>query len=89
MSDPADQILNQAPWQLDAACRSVVPDLFFSDEKGDRTAALAVCGRCPVTEECLAYALAIDADGVWGGKTQRQRRRGRRHHRKPAKEVTA
>jgi WhiB family transcriptional regulator, redox-sensing transcriptional regulator len=37
--------------------------------------ARAVCDRCTVTEECLAFALADPyAMGVWGGTTGRQRR---------------
>lgn len=40
--------------------------------------AKAVCARCPVTAECLAYALVHDERyGVWGGKTSRERGRKR------------
>jgi WhiB family redox-sensing transcriptional regulator len=38
--------------------------------------ALAVCDRCPVQVECLAYAVATrQQHGVWGGKTQQELRR--------------
>jgi WhiB family redox-sensing transcriptional regulator len=35
-----------------------------------------VCEGCPVQEECLEYALEHRIDhGVWGGASERQRRR--------------
>jgi WhiB family transcriptional regulator, redox-sensing transcriptional regulator len=38
--------------------------------------ALAVCDRCPVQVECLAYAVTTRQQyGVWGGKTQQELRR--------------
>ncbi|WP_308192157.1 WhiB family transcriptional regulator [Mycobacterium sp. MYCO198283] len=40
--------------------------------------AKSVCRRCPVREECLAFADAIgDYNGIWGGKTARERGRPR------------
>ena len=37
--------------------------------------ALAVCARCPVQVECLAYAVSTrQQHGVWGGKTQQELR---------------
>lgn len=47
--------------------------------------AAALCYGCPVTVECLEYALDNNETGVWGGTTTNQRhnftRRGRRHSR--------
>jgi WhiB family redox-sensing transcriptional regulator len=37
--------------------------------------ALAVCHRCDVREPCLAYAIEHRAAGVWGGTSDRQRKR--------------
>jgi WhiB family redox-sensing transcriptional regulator len=35
-----------------------------------------ICATCPVKEPCLEYALEYRIDhGVWGGTTERQRRR--------------
>jgi WhiB family redox-sensing transcriptional regulator len=66
-------------WQDDAACTDLDPDWFFP-ERGESTAvAKEVCMGCPVREECLAYALANGiTSGIWGGTTERQRRRLRR-----------
>jgi WhiB family redox-sensing transcriptional regulator len=39
-------------------------------------AARRVCADCPVKTECLEYALANRIDhGVWGGTSERERRR--------------
>jgi WhiB family transcriptional regulator, redox-sensing transcriptional regulator len=38
-----------------------------------------VCRGCPVRTECLVYAMETPVDhGVWGGLTERERRRLRR-----------
>lgn len=31
------------------------------------------CSGCPVREDCLAYALRHDEQGIWAGTTERQR----------------
>jgi WhiB family redox-sensing transcriptional regulator len=39
-------------------------------------AAQKICAECPVAEACLEYALANHIDhGVWGGASERERRR--------------
>jgi WhiB family redox-sensing transcriptional regulator len=38
-----------------------------------------LCGRCPVREECLAFALADESlTGVWDGTNERERRAWRK-----------
>jgi WhiB family redox-sensing transcriptional regulator len=72
-------------WRKAAACRGLDPDIFYpaSDEEAEE--AKAVCGVCPVRQACLEYALANrERDGVWGGATERERRRMLRHRRKSA-----
>lgn len=62
-------------WTERARCRGVDPDQFFLRGAAQSRGALKLCGRCPVKEECLSYALEHDVDfGVWGGLTERQRR---------------
>jgi hypothetical protein len=66
-------------WMADAACRGIDPDLFFPEKGESAFRAKAVCGRCRVRQACLAYALANNERfGVWGGLSERQRRRLRR-----------
>ncbi|MFG2617291.1 WhiB family transcriptional regulator [Streptomyces sp. NPDC048507] len=70
-------------WQEGAACRELGSRLFFhpAGERGpDRArrdaAAKEVCALCPVQRDCLRHALkAEEAFGVWGGLTERERRR--------------
>ena len=69
-------------WRTRAACRGADPELWFPD-RGDHatiTAALAVCAECPVRPECLDESLRLPASttGIWGGETDRGRRRIRR-----------
>ncbi|GAA2515562.1 hypothetical protein GCM10010201_09950 [Pilimelia columellifera subsp. columellifera] len=62
-------------WRPLGACRQTDPDLFFPAPNEPATAALAVCGACPVQGACLAWALDVgDTHGVWGGTTPRDRR---------------
>lgn len=69
------------PWMRDAACRGMDPELFFP-EKGaswDVQEARGVCAGCPVRTECLTYAMDhTERHGVWGGTSERERRRLRR-----------
>lgn len=72
-------------WRQRAACRGIDPEVFYpvSDEEADP--AKEVCGDCPVRQPCLEYALARrERDGVWGGATERERRRVLRQRRKSA-----
>jgi len=66
-------------WQGKGNCLGVDPDLFFP-ERGTSTAApKAVCAGCVVRDECLEYALVNgEKFGVWGGLSERERRRIRR-----------
>ena len=68
-------------WRAAGACLSADPELFFPIPQGaiaDRQIrnALRVCAGCAVRQQCLAYAMA-DAEiaGVWGGTTERERRK--------------
>jgi WhiB family redox-sensing transcriptional regulator len=69
-------------WQNRAACRDADPDLFAYDPSADpRTkaeAAKAICAGCPVTDDCLSFALATfsrrdDRTGIYGGLTPSER----------------
>lgn len=66
-------------WMLRGRCRGINPDLFYP-EKGDISdEAKAVCAKCLVRPECLEYALRYNQRrGIWGGMSERERRRLRR-----------
>jgi WhiB family redox-sensing transcriptional regulator len=77
-------------WRDRAACLGQDTALFFPDEEGDASAALAICAVCPVRSECLEWALASrQDDGVWGGLTGRDRVRLRRQRQAAARRTRA
>lgn len=66
-------------WQQDALCAQTDPEAFFPEKGGSTREAKSVCASCEVREECLEYALANDERfGIWGGLSERERRRLRR-----------
>jgi WhiB family transcriptional regulator, redox-sensing transcriptional regulator len=72
-------------WRQRAACRGVDPDIFYPVSEEDAEEAKAICEACSVREACLEYALAHrERDGVWGGATERERRRMLRQRRRSA-----
>jgi len=61
---------------LRAKCREAAPGEFFPSDGVGVDQARRVCAQCPVQTECLEYALAYRIDhGVWGGCSERERRR--------------
>lgn len=66
-------------WMNDALCAQVGLDEFFPEKGTNPHQALSVCRRCDVRGACLDYALSIGpVTGIWGGTTERERRRLRR-----------
>ncbi|NNC75795.1 MAG: WhiB family transcriptional regulator [Acidimicrobiia bacterium] len=69
-------ITEERPWLVFGACRQVESDLFFPASKAQELEALRICATCPVRDECFAHAIeSREAYGVWGGTTEKQRRR--------------
>lgn len=69
-------ITQERPWVVFGACRDADPDLFFPSTREEEATALALCASCPVRAECLDYAIeAGERFGVWGGLTEKQRRK--------------
>ena len=63
-------------WMAHGLCRQVTPATFFPNDGVGVDAARRICEACPVKEPCLEYALAERIDhGVWGGASERERRR--------------
>jgi WhiB family redox-sensing transcriptional regulator len=72
-------------WRQRAACRGVDPDIFYPVSEEEAEEAKAICAGCTVSETCLEYALSNrERDGVWGGATERERRRMIRQRRRSA-----
>ena len=69
-------------WQTDALCAQTEPEAFFPEKGGSTRDAKRVCEACPVSGKCLDYAMANDEKfGIWGGLSERERRRLRRRGR--------
>ena len=67
-------------WVSSARCRSTDPDELFVRGAAQRKAAV-ICRHCPVIAECAAEALDNRMEfGVWGGMTERERRRLLKRH---------
>jgi WhiB family redox-sensing transcriptional regulator len=63
-------------WMRDAKCRGIDPAEFFPSDGLGVDRARRVCDDCPVKAECLEYALEYRIEhGVWGGASERERRR--------------
>jgi WhiB family redox-sensing transcriptional regulator len=66
-------------WQDEALCAETDPESFFPEKGGSTREAKRVCRSCEVRPECLDYALEHDERfGIWGGMSERERRRLRR-----------
>ena len=77
-SAPDFDLVRRPSWQRYAACRGQDIEEFFPAEGSGATRTAAICARCPVAEECLAYALDNPGlKGVWAGTSERRRRRMR------------
>lgn len=70
-------------WQERALCAETDPEAFFPEKGGSTRKAKKVCGNCEVRAECLEYALTHNEKyGIWGGVSERERRKIKRQSRK-------
>ncbi len=66
-------------WHDHANCLGVDPDLFFPERGASTREAKEVCRGCEVRHDCLEFALQNgEKFGIWGGLSERERRRIRR-----------
>jgi WhiB family redox-sensing transcriptional regulator len=71
--------VEEPDWQERALCAQTDPEAFFPEKGGSTREAKRICSGCEVRAECLEYALAHDERfGIWGGLSERERRRLRR-----------
>jgi len=77
-------------WQARANCMGVDPELFFPERGSSTREAKEVCHGCVVASECLDFAIAnSEKFGIWGGMSERERRRVRRARVLEPQEVAA
>lgn len=66
-------------WQDRGACRGADADLFFPERGASTRRAKQICSECAVRVECLEYAICTgEKFGIWGGMSERERRRIRK-----------
>jgi WhiB family redox-sensing transcriptional regulator len=66
-------------WQDLANCRGADPDLFFPERGASTRTAKGICRECSVRTECLEFAIvSSEKFGIWGGLSERERRKIRR-----------
>jgi WhiB family redox-sensing transcriptional regulator len=72
-------------WRRHSACRGLDPEIFYPATDEEAWAAKQVCEGCTVQETCLEFALqGREKEGVWGGATEKERRRIIRQRRRSA-----
>ena len=78
----ADSLLDgyRILWQKRAKCNGADPAIFFPGPGIGIEKARKICFGCVVRAQCLEYALQADSEtsGVWGGTSERERRKIRR-----------
>lgn len=63
-------------WMAEGRCRREAAATFFPSDGVGVEVARRICATCPVKEPCLQYALRNHiVHGVWGGTSERERRR--------------
>ena len=71
--------VGELSWQDYANCRGADADLFSPERGASTRKAKAICGACEVRGQCLDYAVDMgEKFGIWGGLSERERRRVRR-----------
>jgi WhiB family redox-sensing transcriptional regulator len=95
MHKPASTMASGDDWRSLGACQNADPELFFpivATGPGllQVASAKAVCARCEVQAECLRFAMeSVQDHGVWGGKTEEERRALRRARIRQARHALA
>src|SRR5579862_8213708 len=69
-------------WMAEGKCRELPPETFFPSDGVGVEVARRICADCPAKAPCLEYALYNRIEhGVWGGASERERRRIARQRR--------
>jgi WhiB family redox-sensing transcriptional regulator len=74
-------------WRATGLCKGSDPLVFYPPSEDDSQAdeAKTICSMCAVRQPCLEFALTTrEKHGVWGGLTERERRRVLRQRRRSA-----
>ena len=76
---------HELEWRMLGACRGLDAGVFYPDTDDEAEVAKQICHGCSVQQACLEFALQRrEKVGVWGGATERERRRILRQRRRSA-----
>ena len=76
-------ITDEYAWMAQAKCKGLTNLFYFDDPHETQEKAKAICATCSVCEVCLEFALVTNEYyGVWGGTSEKQRRRLRAQRRR-------
>ena len=82
---PIRAVSRSTEWMADGECRNHAPETFFPSDGVGVDRARKICATCTVKDHCLEYALAEEIEhGVWGGASERERRRIKKRRRTEA-----
>jgi WhiB family redox-sensing transcriptional regulator len=82
---PVRLVSRSTEWMADGECRNHAPETFFPSDGVGVDRARKICATCKVQNHCLEYALAEEIEhGVWGGASERERRRIKKRRRAEA-----
>jgi len=75
---------DQEKWKNQAKCKETIDvNFFFPNNYREGVRAREFCKDCQVKQECLDYSIAMGLDhGIWGGASERERRKIRRENKK-------
>jgi WhiB family transcriptional regulator, redox-sensing transcriptional regulator len=63
-------------WCKESICKGESDKTFFTGVGQNPTRAREkLCNSCPVAQDCLDYAIIYEERGVWGGTTEKERKR--------------
>lgn len=70
-------------WADRALCADADRDTFFPEKGASSAPAKRICMACPVRAECAEWGVShVEAYGIWGGLSERERRKVRRERRR-------
>ena len=71
--------IDDLSWQDYSRCRGADADLFFPERGASTRKAKSICTACEVRVECLEFAIVSgEKFGIWGGLSERERRKIRK-----------
>ena len=75
-ADRSDVDSRRPAWHRHGLCQEHPEVSWFPNKNEPAVSAKAICRRCPVSNECLDYALSVgpSLEGIWAATSKRERR---------------